>query len=244
MRVVKGKKLVTRNLMKTSFWFKDFPSSILSELIVEGEYRNYFKSEIIHSDLIENELVFIISGTVWAYLNNQKFGVLKPSDLIGVSAVLDNPNHELPLFVFKAEDDCEVLALSRDLFLRKLNLCPGCWQPLAKASITYSRYLVRWMIRMQTGPIETRVLNLLYRLSINELMSENSDAPIAVDMTQEDLAMMTHSSRQYVNKALRYLEKENLVHIGYKKIVIVDRTKFLKSVTPLFPVHCNEVDKS
>lgn len=240
MKKITYNKASIRALMESSIWFKDFPTSKINQLILKSELREYSKSEIIHNDFKQNELIFLISGSVWICQirkgKNLKFGVMLPSSLIGLSELLLKTNHDVPFFDFRAAEDCQALAIPTSVFVAVLENSPHQWRVMTEAVIRYHRSCTSLVLGMYLGPITDRVISAIHHYCMSTLNVAKSSETIMIDLTQEALAVIIKSSRQHVNRALNALEQENLLKVGYKKIEITNPAEFSKIANSLMPL--------
>lgn len=239
MRKVLGNKTITRNLMEASIWFRDLPHSKINNLILNSEFREYKKSEIIYKDFEAKELIFVVSGSVWTCLASIstyfKFGVLLPSSLIGITQILEDLSADVAFFDFRAVEDCQVLAIPKTVFVSTIETTPNQWRLFAEAAVRYHRGCIRLALGMYIGPIKNRAISAIQHFGMAALDPSTLVSPISIDLSQEDLAILIQSSRQHVNKALRELEEEQMVRIGYKKIEIIDPMKLARTAASLMP---------
>jgi CRP/FNR family cyclic AMP-dependent transcriptional regulator len=68
-------------------------------------------------------------------------------------------------------------------------------------------------------PVERRVLRRLAELSIDG----DDGGPVAIPLTQEELAELAGASRATVNRVLRDEEKRGLVRLERGRTVVLDR---------------------
>ena len=199
----------------------------------------YRKGETICKDFQRRELMLLVSGSSWCVLSTQtsawKLSLLFPGSLIGASGMLDEISYDEPLFEFVVAESCEVLAIPTRILAAAIEARPALWRPIAEAAIRYHSAWVSHFLGMYVGSIRNRVIRAIYQFGLNSFVALEAAAPMSIVLSQEDLASLVHSSRQHVNKALRRLESEGLVRVGYKKIEIVAPHQFAMLARALIP---------
>lgn len=73
-----------------------------------------------------------------------------------------------------------------------------------------------------TARLARRLVLLAERHGARVLPDVDDGAPPTLEVTQEQLAAMLHSTRQSINSALKSLEQQGLVQLSYGGVVLVD----------------------
>ena len=215
-----------RHLLSQSQWFRDWPAADLEHILSGSSFREHAKSTLVYRDGSTDELVFLLSGAVWTCLRNErktvKFGMLYPGALIGLSRLLHQRLPDEPCYEFHAAEPTRLLALPASTLAAHLDHRPQLWRAMAEATIRYQRHCIRLALVFYAGPVKDRLISALYQFGLSAAADAGRAPQQEVAIPQEELATLIQSSRQHVNRALRELESEGLVKLGYKRIEIVD----------------------
>jgi CRP/FNR family transcriptional regulator, cyclic AMP receptor protein len=215
-----------RNRLRRSAWFSGWPLKTIDALLKGCTIRRCAKSGLVYSDSATDELVLLLSGAVWTGLRSDadilKFGIAYPATLIGLSRVVDLAFHDEPQYEFYAFEDTEALVIPARLFLDQLNADPSLWRSIAQAAIIYQRHCIKLALVLYTGSTKDRLISAIYQFGLSVARHESRQPESSLRLPQEELAILIQSSRQHVNRALRELESDGLIAIGYRRITIVD----------------------
>ena len=143
--------------------------------------------------------------------------VLRPGDLYGDIPFLC---HVPPPFGARALTDAGVVEIGADRF----------WALLDERPELGRRFLFSVASRLQRT--QQRLLELTsgdLRHQVAALLLDEAAGSVNVALTQTTLAALLAASRSKVNRALRDLEKEGAIRLGYRSIEILDATA-LRSV--------------
>lgn len=140
----------------------------------------------------------------------------QPGEIVGLaSAVSGRP---LPVDVI-AFDDCETLQIERDVLVALLRSDVQVAMTAAELLAGYAYDLIELVIIRTEQTLTHRVLGVLRHLA---LLNGQPIKPgsWALAISQADLAAAVGASRQRVNAELRTLEKEGLIELGYRRLVV------------------------
>ncbi|BEU96267.1 Crp/Fnr family transcriptional regulator [Acidovorax sp. DW039] len=217
---------LVKNKLSRSIWFSNWNDLQIDKLLAGCEVRHFSKSDLVYSDDARENLVFVLSGSVWTCLRNEaevvKFGIAYPSTLIGLSQLAQKFFHDEPKYEFYAVDEVEVLSISAKVLLGQLESSPVLWKTTAEAAIVYQRHCIKLALVLYAGAIRDRLISAIYQFGLSAAKHGARVPDLELSIQQEELAVLIQSSRQHVNKALRDLEQDGLISIGYKKIIIKD----------------------
>lgn len=226
-------KAVARGLLENSFWFRDWPTEKKARLMAHSEIRPFVKGDLVYRDIEQKELLLLIAGSLWCRLHSQGqasgIGLMYPGALVGLTQILNDLSPLDACFEFVAASEFgAALAIPTADFIDIVEARPSSWRAMAEAVVQYQRTCLQLVTCMHLGPIRSRVLAALHQFGLSALDPDAPQAPVCIDLSQEELATIIHSSRQHVNKSLRALESEGLVRIGYKRIEIPDPQAFFQ----------------
>jgi len=225
MKVLSFGRPLVRKLIDNSPWLASWDASDVNEIFDKGELREYEKAELVYKDYETPEILFIATGSIWICLRNThgiaKFGMMFPTSMIGVSQLLRNALSDSPCYEFYAVEKCVVFAVPTKIFLDRLANKPLLWRTVAEASIFFQRKCMRLALLLYVGTTKERLSTALHHYGQPKGTKSQPSQTRIVSISQEDLAILIQSSRQHVNRALKELESEGLIVLGYKKIEII-----------------------
>lgn len=217
---------LARQKIDSSFWFSGWTALEIDEVLAQSTLRRCAKSELVYRDGAANELILILSGSIWTCLRNDseviKFGIAYPATLIGLSRILNISFHDEPRYEFYTTEESEVLAIPAPAYLSRLESRPALWRSTAQAAILYQRHCIKLALVLYTGPTRDRLVSAIYQFGLSTTMKSSKSPGFHLAIPQEELAVLIQSSRQHVNRALRELECEGLIKVGYRRIEIID----------------------
>jgi len=218
--------MIARNVLGESPWLSKWNSSDIDLVFRKSELHDYKKGDLVCQDFASPAMYFLASGSVWACLRNEsgsvKFGIVTKSTLLGLSQLLGNSFQHEAFFEFYAAEDTTALIIPTKVFMERLEAKPNLWRSVTEASIFYQRQCIRLALLLNIGSIKDRLISAIYQYGLSKLLKPPRTPMSLVSVSQEDLADLTQSSRQHVNRALRELEADGLLSLGYKRIDILD----------------------
>nr|WP_034339379.1 Crp/Fnr family transcriptional regulator [Herbaspirillum sp. B39] len=218
-------KTLIRAMMESSVWFRHWPATRIDKLLEYSRLQHHEKKQIIYSDDQRNQLVYLAHGTAWtSLLQNDprlKFGLLFPGSVMGISRVL-HPELTDSAFQFEAAQFCVTLEIPGNLFIDVVGAHPTLWRQVADAAVLYHRQCIKLALGVHTGAIRHRVILAIHHFCLQHEPLKLQVQAMQVDLSQWDLASLIQSTRPYVNRALKEMEQEGLVAVGYKKIEVLD----------------------
>ncbi|MDD0809281.1 Crp/Fnr family transcriptional regulator [Curvibacter sp. RS43] len=221
--------MFARDLIGKSKWFSAWSSADIDDFFAKSELRSYKKHDLLYRDYQATELIFLVEGSAWACLQSDqgivRFGLVRPSIVVGLSQLLGETFSDEPCYEFYLAEDSLALAIPTSALKERLLARPVLWQSVAKAAILYQRHCIKLALLLYAGPTKERLVSALFQFGASVAMRSNSLSTRGVDISQEDLAILIQASRQHVNRALKELEAEGVIALGYKRIEIVNSTE-------------------
>lgn len=98
---------------------------------------------------------------------------------------------------------------------------------LSSLSERYKR-MVEHQAHMATSSVKVRVCEVLTRLLSSDLTVAKEDGLFAVNVTPTTLALLTHSRRESVTKALSELKREDVLITGHNSLVVMDALRLVE----------------
>lgn len=211
--------------LRTHMWFASCPEDFQAALVERSRLAHISAGETLFGrDDLQDGLCCAIAGAL-------KLGSINPEDGTQRLTLYVEPYHwfgEISLIdrmpramLAVADTDSTVLVVGRLPLEEWLQAHPAHWRDVAR--------LASGKLRLMTAALEDNAsLSLLQRLARRLLMSAvnfgqatHSNLRRRVRLPQEYLAQMLGVSRQTVNKALRELERQEVLALHYAEIEIV-----------------------
>ena len=139
--------------------------------------------------------------------------VLGPGDVFGELALIDPKARRSATIT--ALTSCQTIVLNRSQFEELRRRHPGVEQFLMASLAAQVTRLSEHLVEMLFVPIQLRVIRRL--LILSEVFG---DEPIT--LTQEELGLMSGTTRSTVNEVLRDLERRKQVRMGRARIEVLD----------------------
>jgi CRP-like cAMP-binding protein len=112
-----------------------------------------------------------------------------------------------------------VLHLSMAGFARAAAAAPELWRDLGILVCRHEREVLGYVGRTVANPVRLRLALLL--------ASSAQDGREVLRFRQEDLATLVGVSRQTLNRHLKQLQREGLIHLGYAEITVRDLPRLI-----------------
>jgi CRP-like cAMP-binding protein len=218
-----------RRIMQPVFNLHNFydglPLSVRAEFDNVSRYRNLEEGAVVVRTGDRRESLHqLLEGQV-KYCSYDRAGretvsaMMKPGDWIGLSEVFAG----IPALVDAiATTPARLRTIARSDFEALLDRHPIIARELLRL------FSLRFSIMYRTAQdhhqltLEERLVKLLHLLSFEAGAGERSGQGVVIRASQEDLAKMLAASRQTLNRLLRQLEKDGLVQLGYRSIILPD----------------------
>lgn len=185
--------------------------------------RRYRKGEIIFHVGDEGGYLYLLcKGRVRIYLVSDSgreatVRIYRPSSAFGEIAVLDGAPRSATA---AALDDVETLVLHRDEFLRLLQDNFDLVRQVFAVLTERLRYTTFYseQLAFLSGPGRVAA-TLLQLASVDPLVQE----PSRLELTQQELADFTNTTREWVNRILGDFEDQRLISLQRGAVVVLDR---------------------
>lgn len=218
--------MLARLKMSDSIWFRDWPATDVDQILSLSRFRQHHKSEMIYRDGDADELIFMLTGSAWTCMKSDhksvRFGMVYGATLIGLSRLLTERFVDDPCYEFLAAEETLVMAIPARTLVGYLDARPQLWRAMTEAAVLYQRHCIKLALVFYSGPVKDRLISALYQFGLSASLNAGQQPQQELAIPQEELATLIQSSRQHVNRALRELESDNIVKLGYKRIEIVD----------------------
>ena len=200
----------------------------VSKLLKERRYR---KGEIIfHQDDPGGYLYIIGAGRVRIYVagpdgREVTLRIYGPDSNFGELSVLDGESRSASA---AALDEVTTYVLYREDFLNLLRENFALVQHILAILAERVRYTTNYSEQLAFLSAPGRVAALLMRLAGAEATVQ---APIRLELSQQELADFANTTREWVNRALHDFAAEGLVRVERRAVVILDPSGLLARMT-------------
>jgi CRP/FNR family cyclic AMP-dependent transcriptional regulator len=191
--------------------------------------RGYHRGEVIFRQDDPGTILYLIeSGAVKIVLLSPAgkeviLALLRPGDFFGELALLDGEPRSADAIAHESSD---LLLLHREDFLRFLETQPMAAESLLAAVGRRLRRTDQLVHDAAFLDVPARLARTLLEL-VGQSGLEKQESPGSLRLTQSELAGMVGTSRESVNKWLRYYERQGLVH-QEKGLITVSKPQELR----------------
>jgi CRP/FNR family transcriptional regulator len=193
-------------------------SSVHSQVFERG-------ATIFHQGSPGNVLYIIVSGQVRIYTINalgQELAVkvFGDTDFFGEMALFDGQPRAA-----SAEAMCRTttLTLERAAFLNTINTCPPIAASILEVMAARLRQSNAYAEQLASVPAAQRVVHQLTELAVRRsTLRASDDQSIDLSLTQNDLASMSGTTRETVNRVLAQLRDQGLVRVERARVCVLN----------------------
>ncbi|HEY4083868.1 MAG TPA: Crp/Fnr family transcriptional regulator [Burkholderiaceae bacterium] len=216
---------LARRLLARNSAFRDCPAPVIEELVSLGQLTRYEKGEILVQHSVKADYFgLVVSGLLecnrlFKSGNRQLTGMLATGEVFNLLEVADR---ELQFGEILARATSVVLRVPTYEFnrlqLRESRLAIALSRALAaRLNLVFQRSAASTAL-----PLEARTAAILQILVHLYGLKREHGVLLDVKLSQEDLADLVGVSRQRLNFALKRLEADGIVQLGYASLVISD----------------------
>jgi CRP/FNR family transcriptional regulator, cyclic AMP receptor protein len=213
--------------------FSAWPHSMMARLLLASHVAHHHPSEEISNELEQTPRTFLIaSGQVMVSrvteLGEQSpFLLLGADSLAGVTQIFAKKNRVV--YAFGAHTEVVAIHFPTLLLIELLDSFPMHWRSMTLMLVgqhgTYAQSL-----RSQTaGSLQQQVALTVNRLAQLYGVAISGGASVRVRISQAELAMLLHATRQAVNRQLKKIAASGAISLEYQGLVVVD-PKMLRDI--------------
>lgn len=212
--------------LRSHLWFASCAPAFQQALLVLGRLHHLEAGETLFVRGDDDAgLCCVVAGAVRLGSINPRNGAqrllmyLEPYHWFGEVTVIDRQPRAQDAV---ADLDSIVLVVPRSRLEPWLDAHPAHWRDLSRLACSKLRLMLAAAEDHATLPVEQQLARRLVLAVSNFGQTTPAHWRRRVRLPQEYLASMLGVSRQTVNKALRALEREGLLRLGYAELEIVD----------------------
>jgi CRP/FNR family transcriptional regulator, cyclic AMP receptor protein len=197
------------------------PLATRDDLVSAGHLAGFARGEtIIASRAVSPPVHLIITGRVGIEMAAAS-GTTGLLDLFGQFAALGETTLDGTMHVGRAValERTTTIVVPRDRFEQVQRAQPALQREIARRIAHRADHLVSLVLGAWFATAESRVLTALGRLAGG---NGNEHTSVTVNLTQDELAMLSGCSRPTVNRTLAEAERLGLVHVTRGSVTVVD----------------------
>ena len=225
-RRVEKRKMIDVDFLKQIPLFTDVSDAVLGALTDDFIRRQFRQDETIFQEGDPGHVLYLIkSGQVRIYVqgeDGQEMSVVLAGqgDIFGELAVIDGlPGSASAV----AMEDTIVYTLNRDLFREYMKRTPQFALNFMRTLSVRVRNSTHQVESLTLHEVPARLARKLLELAQQYGVVESGGVRINLTITQSDLASLSGTTRESINKALGSFKRQGLIVMGMQgQIVIVD----------------------
>lgn len=209
--------------LRTHLWFGTCPEPLQAALVERSRLVHLSAGEALRDDA-QDGLCCVIAGALRMGSAHPEHGTqrltlyVEPYHWFGEVSLIDRIPRAMAAV---ADTDSTVLVVSKSAIEPWLDAHPVHWRDLARLACGKLRLMTAALEDSASLTLQQRLSRRLLFAAVNYGQSAQSGLRRRLRLPQEYLAQMLGVSRQTVNKALRDLEREQLLALHYAEIELI-----------------------
>ena len=217
--------LSTIDVLRSGQWFQTLPAEVQRRVIAGGTQRTLNTSRTLFSQGANaSGLHAVIMGELHVAGTNVDgneviMAIVRPGEWTGFLACLDRGPHA---YSAVAVVETKIFSLSPTSVAAIFETDIATYRLLQAPELSAVRKLSHFVIEDMGLPLVQRVAARL--ADLGRWAYGPASGPVAAldNVSQEELAMSVHASRQKINMILRDLSRQGLIELGYGQIRVID----------------------
>jgi CRP-like cAMP-binding protein len=195
--------------------------------------QSFERGEIIfHQGSLGSTLYIIVSGQVRIYTISEAgqelaLTIFKDGDFLGELALLDRLPRSASAQAMRLTT---MLTLHRAAFLETLEACPPIAAAVLEAMAARLRQTTVYAGQLNSLSAPRRVVRQLLSLAAQHGISEGDTTRIDLRLTQDDLASLSGTTRETVNRVLGLLRDQRLIRLERAQVSILNIAQLERSL--------------
>lgn len=184
---------------------------------------------------IGEELYIIVSGQVRIFTINEvgqdlSLIIYRPGDFLGELSLLDGQPRSANA---QAMRRTTTLTLHRTAFLETISTNPYIAQAVIEALAARLRHSTLYAQLLASHSASQRVVAQLINLAAQYGVADGGAVAIDLHLTQDDLASLSGTTRETVNRILGSLREQGLVRVSRAQIIVLNFDQLERTLTQL-----------
>lgn len=187
--------------------------------------HSYSKHQVLYKPgQAANKVFFLMAGTVKVAVHAEKKDIIKyvvrPGNLFGESCLTGETQRRD--FAYAMEDLAEVIELDAPVLLSIMRKNFAFAQSLLHFIGERLRYTETQLEKVVLKDSKSRILEFLHQMGIEHGKQIGYETLVKHNMTHQDIADLTGTSRQMVTAVLNQLKRSNVLYFNRKKFLFRD----------------------
>lgn len=187
--------------------------------------QSYSKHQVLYKPgQSANKVYFLLKGTVKVAVHAEKKDIIKyvvrPGNLFGESCLTGEMQRRD--FAYAMEDAVDVIELDAQALLSIMRKNFAFAQSLLHFLGERLRYTETQLEKVVLKDSKSRILEFLHQMGIEQGKRVGFETLVKHNMTHQDIADLTGTSRQMVTAVLNQLKRSNVLYFNRKKILFRD----------------------
>jgi CRP-like cAMP-binding protein len=215
-------RIVLASLKKN---FPDWPDTVLESLRDAARIQTHLDAALIYAEGdVGDHLLLIVSGSLELSIGNAEgrrviMNYLSQTEISNLMPVLDGGPvaHE-----YRAHGKTVLAYIPRAVFLQQMERQPQLMSSIIAMLCMRNRQLQDYAGYLALATFRSKLAARLLYLARKYGRTTQDGIDIDIKLSQENLASLLATSRQSINKELRWMVENNIVAIEYSKVTIFD----------------------
>ncbi|MBK9336998.1 MAG: Crp/Fnr family transcriptional regulator [Lewinellaceae bacterium] len=187
--------------------------------------QSYSKHQVLYKPgQAANKVYFLLKGTVKVAVHSEKKDIIKyvvrPGNLFGESCLTGELQRRD--FAYAMEDLADVVELDAPVLLSVMRKNFAFAQSLLHFLGERLRYTEIQLEKVVLKDSKSRILEFLHQMGVEQGKQIGFETLVKHNMTHQDIADLTGTSRQMVTAVLNQLKRSNVLYFNRKKILFRD----------------------
>ncbi len=187
--------------------------------------QSYLKHQVLYKPgQAANKVYFLLKGTVKVAVHAEKKDIIKyvvrAGNLFGESCLTGEMQRRD--FAYAMEDSAEVVELDAQTLLSIMRKNFAFAQSLLHFLGERLRYTEIQLEKVVLKDSKSRILEFLHQMGVEQGKRIGFETLVKHNMTHQDIADLTGTSRQMVTAVLNQLKRSNVLYFNRKKILFRD----------------------
>lgn len=187
--------------------------------------QSYLKHEVLYKPgQVANKVFFLMKGTVKVAVHAEKKDIIKyvvrPGNLFGESCLTGEKQRRD--FAYAMDDLVEVIELDAQVLLSIMRKNFAFAQSLLHFIGERLRYTENQLEKVVLKDSKSRILEFLHQMGMEHGKQIGFETLVKHNMTHQDIADLTGTSRQMVTAVLNQLKRSNVLYFNRKKFLFRD----------------------